>query len=150
MNYTTAIFLVNDAVRAVAVSYQPLAQTGPNGERLGERPFYTFKTLDPSIKVGDFVTIPTDTRWTMTTARVEEVDLDVDFDSDVQLKWIVGRVATEDHAAILAAEADAVTKIRSAEKKRKQDELRAKLIADNPALADLAHVETITALPAPE
>lgn len=147
MNYSTAIFLVNKDVRAVSVSYEPDAND-PTGKR-GKAPFFTYKTIDPQLSVGDFVTIPTDTRWNKTIARVEAVDLDVDFDSDVQFKWIIGHVSDVEYESILAMEAKGITAIRSAEKRRKQDELREKLLADNPELSSLVNVSATPVLPAP-
>lgn len=131
MNYSTALFLVRNDVRAVAISYEV------DTEGKGKRPFTTFKTMDPNIKVGDFVVIPTDTRHSMTVVRVEEADIEVDYDSPVQIGWVVGPVDVEPYKAILSAENEAVTAIKSAEKRRKQEELAAKLIADNPDLQRL-------------
>lgn len=147
MNYSTAIFLVNSAVRAVSVSYEP--DTNDATGKRGKGPFVTFKTIDAAIQPGEFVTIPTDTRWKMTVARIEEVDLDVDFDSSVEFKWLIGHISTDAYEAILKQEADAISKIRSAEKRRKQDELKEKLLADNPDLQALVNVSNGSALPAP-
>lgn len=147
MNYSTAIFLVNSAVRTDSVSYEP--DTNDATGRRGKGPFYTFKTIDAAIQPGEFVTIPTDTRWKMTVARIEEVDLDVDFDSSVEFKWLIGHISTDAYEAILKQEADAIAKIRSAEKRHKQDELKEKLLADNPDLQALVNVSNGGALPAP-
>lgn len=146
MNYSTAIFLVNKDVRAVSVSYELKPGTTTNE---GLRPFFTYKTMNPDVKPGDYVVIPTDTRHGRTVCRVEEVDVEIDFDSAVQIAWLIDRVDTETHNAIVAVENDAIAKIRSAEKRRKQEELQAKLIADNPELANLAGVNSVSALPAP-
>lgn len=143
MNYSTAIFLINGDVRAVAVSYEQ------DAEGKGVKPFHLFKTFDPDVAVEDFVVIPTGTRHNMTVARVEEVDVEIEVDSTADLKWLVGRVDTAAHAAVVAKEADAIAKIKSAERRAKQDELKAKLLADNPDLQRLGAIgpETLT-LPA--
>jgi len=138
MNYSTAIFLVNKDVRAVSVSYEPGPLTDNSGKRLAVAPFITYKTMDPTIKVGDFVIVPTGTRWNSTVARVEEVDLDIDFDSATQVGWVIDRVNMEAHDSLVEKETAAITTIRSAEKRRKQEELAEKLKADNPELANLA------------
>lgn len=144
MNYSTAILLVRKDIRAVEVSYE----VDKDGN--GVRPFTTYKTPDKSIKAGDYVVIPTDTRHNMTVARIETVDVDVDFDSPVQMKWLVGpAIDTESYTALLAAEADAVVAIRSAETRRKREELAAKLIADNPDLERLGSLDVAAALAAP-
>lgn len=131
MNYSTALFLVRNDVRAVTVSYEI------DAEGKGKRPFTAFKTMDPSISVGQYVVIPTGTRHDMTVVRVEEVDVEVDLDSPVQMSWLVGPVDVTAYQAILAAENEAVAAIKSAEKRRKQEELAAKLLADNPDLQRL-------------
>lgn len=135
MNYSSAIFLVNDAARAIAISYD----VEPDGK--GKRPFTVFKSLDPSLAVGQYVTIPTDTRHGMTVVRIEEVNVDVDQASPVQLQWIIGPVQTDTYKAILAQEASGIAKIKSAEKLAAQKELRAKLLADNPDIQSLAQLD---------
>ena len=144
MNYSTAIFLINSDVRAVSVSYEQ------DAEGKGIKPFVLFKTFDPEVSVGDYVAIPTGTRHGMTVARVEEIDVEVDVDLGGDMKWLVDRVDTSQRDAIEAQEAAAITTIKSAEKKARQDELRAKLIADNPSLNVLANVggDAVAALPA--
>jgi len=144
MNYSTAIFLINSDVRAVSVSYEQ------DADGKGVKPFHTFKTFDPDVSVSDFVVIPTGTRHNMTVARVEEVDLEIEVDSTADLKWLVGRVDTAAHADVVAQEAKAIATIKSAEKRARQDELRAKLLADNPDLQQLAHIGAgeVAALPA--
>lgn len=119
MNYSTAIFLISDAVRAINISYEPNC----NKRRV-------FKTLDPNIKVEDFVVIPTGSRYKMTVVKVEEVDLDLDIDTPDEIEWIVGVVDRADFEEIEAQEADAIAKIKSAEKRRKREELRKNLLAD--------------------
>lgn len=144
MNYSTAIFLINNDVRAVSVSYEQ------DAEGKGIKPFYFFKTFDHDVAAGDFVAIPTGTRYGMTVARVEEVDVDIDVDSSVDMKWLVDRIDTSQRDAIEAQERDAIATIKSAEKKARQDELRAKLIADNPSLNVLANLsgDAVASLPA--
>ncbi len=136
MNYSTAVFLINKTVRAVNVSYE---RDSANPERYSGT-LTMFKTFDQSIKKGDFVIVPTDTRWRMTVCRVEEVDVDVDLESTVQVGWLIGRVDKVAYEGVLAQEETAVVAIKSAEKKRKQDELRDALLKDNPELNSLATV----------
>lgn len=122
MNYSTAILLYNPNARAIRCSYEP----NKNG---GAPSTYLFKTFDASIKVGDFVSVPTDSRWNMTINRVEEVDSDVDFDSTVELKWIIGKVDAEDAKKIMAEESVAIDIIKKAEKRKKREELKASVEA---------------------
>jgi len=149
MNYSSAIFLVNPAARGIYVSYEV------DAEGKGIRPFYLFKSLDASIEIGDYVTIPTDTRHKLTVARVEETISadDVDLNSPVELKWIVGPVDRTSYDAVLASEAEAIVRIKSAEKRRQREELADKLRADNPELSSLSAIDfgatANAALPAP-
>lgn len=143
MNYSTALFLVRSDVRAVAVSYEV------DAEGKGKRPFVTFKTMDPSIAVGQYVVIPTGTRHDMTVVRVEEVDVEVDLDSTVQINWIVGPVDVAPYEAIISAENEAIAAIKSAETRRKKEELAAKLVADNPDLQRLKEFGAPSALAPP-
>ena len=120
MNYSTAIFLISDQARAVNVTY----------EKDEDAPKTMFKTLDPNIKVDDYVTVPTDTRHKMTVCKVVEVDVEPDLESSVEMKWIVGTVGTADFDQIKSQEGDAIARIKSAEKTRKRKELRDALLAD--------------------
>lgn len=120
MNYTTAVFLINSDVRAIRCSYEP--------EKI---PDYIFKSLDKTIQKDDLVVVPTDTRHGMTVVKVTEVDVDPDFDSDIQMKWVVGKVDQATYASILNREAEAITVIKSAERTRKRNELRDSMLADS-------------------
>ncbi len=117
LNLTSAVFLINDQVRAIKCTYEP-------GER---QPDYIFKTLDKTIRVDDYVVIPTDTRHGMTVAKVSAVDVEVDMESNVQLKWIVSGVDKPTYDEILAMEKDAIDKIREARALQKREELKASL-----------------------
>jgi len=120
MNYTTAVFLINSAVRAVVCTY----------EAEDKAPRTMFKTLDKTIRVGDFVVVPTNTRHSMTVCKVVETDVDVDFDNSTCVAWIIGKVDTVAHQTIVAQEADAIAVIKSAEKTKKRNELREAMMAD--------------------
>ena len=120
MNYSTAVFLINDDVRAIACTYE----VAENAKR------EVFKTLDKSIAKDDFVVVPTDTRHKMTVVKVVEVDVDVDLDSNTPMQWIVGAIERSDHDRILKMEEQAIETIKSAEKRKKRDEMRAAIFKD--------------------
>ena len=120
MNYSTAIFLISDKARAVMVTYE---------EHEGA-PQTMYKTFNPDIKVGDYVVVPTTTRHHMTVCKIAEVDVEPDFDAAKDVDWIIGTVDPADYEDLKAQEADAIVKIRSAEKRRKREDLRNALIAD--------------------
>lgn len=144
MNYSTAIFLVREDVRAVTVSYE----IDKDGK--GIRPFTTFKTTDPAVSVGDFVVIPTGTRHDMTVCRVEEVDVEVELNSTTHINWLVGTVDRTAYEAIVEAEDRAIDAIKSAEKRRAREELAAKLLADNPDLQRLGSLDVTPVLAPPQ
>lgn len=129
MNYSTAVFLINKHVRAMNVTYEE----GDGAKKTA------FKTLDPDIKEDDLVVVETDTRHGFTVCRVVESDIDLDFDSNVPVRWIVGRVDLADHRLTLDQERDAIKAIKSAELRQKREKLRDAMFAD--------HVETLKALP---
>lgn len=121
MNYSKAVFLINDKVRAVACTY---------GERENETPVL-FKTLDETIAKDDFVIVPTDTRHKMTVVKVVNTEVEVDFDAPDQMKWIIGVVDVHDFKQITEQEDRAIAAVKSAELRRKRDELSAALFKDH-------------------
>jgi len=130
MNYSnesTAVFLINDAVRAVMCTYEDDTPVPP-GTRVKNATM--FKTLDPDIEVDDLVVVPTTTRHKFTVVKVVEVDVDVDFNNPTKIDWIVQRVDTSDHEKLLASEKTALRAIRSAEQRREREKLKEALMAD--------------------
>lgn len=136
MNYSTAVMLFNQDIRAVRVSYDP-------NDLVDKKPrSYLFKTLDPDLKVGDYVTIPTDTRHNLTAARVEEIDSEVDFDSSVEIKWIVSRVPVKEYEGILSDEQEWISQMKKAQNRKKKEDIKKNMIemyqADGASLETLA------------
>jgi predicted Mrr-cat superfamily restriction endonuclease len=132
MNYSTAVFLVNDKVRAIAVTYEADgydADGRPTTIKAAAR--YTFKTFDQSIKKGDLVIVPTNTRHKFTICKVVDADLEIDFDADTELKWIAGVFEEDAYKRTLEQETVMLEAIKSAEKNRKREELRKSLMADS-------------------
>lgn len=129
MNYSKAVFLINNQARAVMATYED-GDTAPRT---------LFKTLDQNITEGDFVIVPTNTRHKMTVCKVIETDVDVDFDDTEQVMWIIGKVDLADFENIEAQEKEAVKAIKSAELRQKRESLREAMFAD--------HVATLKSLP---
>lgn len=123
MNYSTAVFLINDSVRALLCTYE----AEDNAKKT------LFKTFDQSIGVGDYVVVPTDTRHKMTVVKVAEImdPLDVDLESSLPVAWIIGKINLHDYTQILAEEEAAIQKIKSAEKLKRRNELRDAMLADS-------------------
>jgi hypothetical protein len=128
MNYSTAVFLVNEAIRAILCTYEL-------DDEKKQAPRVMFKTLDKSIAVGDFLVVPTGTRHGMTVVKVMDVDVDVDFDSSTPVNWAVSKIDRSAYEAVLKLEGEAIEQIKAAEKKKRQTDLRDAMIANNPALA---------------
>lgn len=138
-NYSTAVFLLNNKVRAVLGIYKPdPLNAGMNGVQLEKR--VMFKTMDPDIKKGDLVLVPSDTRHNITTFKITDVDVEVDLESSTKINWIVGVVDRTEYDQVIAMEASAIDRIKSAQTTKKRKELRDALMADVP-------VEEIKALP---
>lgn len=118
MNESTAIFLISDDIRAIEATYE--------AEESASRKL--FKTFDTSIKVDDYVVVPTDTRHHMTVCKVVGVDIDIDVETHQEVKWIIGTVNPADYESLKAQEADALLKIKHAQRRKKRQELREALL----------------------
>lgn len=134
MNFSSAIMLFNKGIRAVATIYE-LEQTGPNAKPPART---VYKTLDPSVAVGDLVVIPTDTRYRMSVVKVVETDVEVDFDSPTELRWIIAKIDRDAYDRVLKMEQQGVEMMRSAEKRRKREALAEAILKDNPDFQQLA------------
>lgn len=121
-NYSTVMMLFNSDIRAIKVSYETEQQNG-------KRALYVFKTLDKSIKVGDYVVITTDTRHGLTVCKVEEVDVALDIDDRTEIKWIVDRVNTAPYHEVLKREKKFVDDMKRAQILEKQTALKASVEA---------------------
>lgn len=133
MNYSTAVMLINSNIRAIKTIYEPDTDKQKQSR-------YLFKTLDKDIKVGDFVVVPTDTRHNMTVVEVVEVDADVDFESGVEIKWIMSRVDMEKISNVLAEETKWIEALKASEKRKKREEIKKNML-------DMYANEDIAALP---
>jgi hypothetical protein len=153
MNFTTAVFLVNENARAMRCVYEPAPDdlTNNSHEKLPRAPLkeYVFKTLDQTIHKDDLCVVPSGTRHGFTVVKVIEEDVDVDLDAPFEMKWIVAKVDTVQYQSLLDMEKDAVSKIRKADIRKKRSDLATNLFKDNieeMKALDLANVGA-TALP---
>jgi len=132
MNNSIAVFLINDQVRAVHAVYEPDVPNAKSAPRV------TFKTLDRTIQKGDYVIVPTDSRHHMCIFQVTDVDVDIDFDSSQEVRWIIGRVDESPFKETVRKENEAISMIKSAEKRKKREEMQKALIIDQAAIKTLA------------
>lgn len=121
MNYSRAIFAINDDVRCVRTIYDPDH----------ERETKLHKTFDPTIKVDDLVIVETGTRYNMTVVKVTEVDIEPDLKTHKDMGWVVGRVDTEAHEQLKKTEAEAIDTIKKLERKKARRELREEWMGSN-------------------
>jgi hypothetical protein len=122
MNFSTAVFLINEKARAISVCYDPT-----NNKEKDLEASYLFKTLDPNIEVDSLVIIPTGTRVGFTIAKATAVDVEIDFESTIQLKWVAGLFSRASYDQTLADEAKAIEIMKAAEFRHKREELRSKM-----------------------
>lgn len=121
------IFLLDEVdVRVVAVSYEE------NGNTLNT----PFKTMDTTLQVGDYVVVPTNTRWLMTVCRVEEIDVEPDLDMH-EIQWLRSSVDLSAYNDILVGETQLIAAANSAEKRALKAKLRAEMTIDQEAMSGL-------------
>lgn len=146
-NHSTAAFLLNSDVRGIKVEYERSGTT------------YLFKSLDPTLKVGDLVVVPTkfeapvksayqsaaqaaaavqpERGQLFTVVKVVEVDVDPDYDGDVQYKWIAAKFDPSDYEKTLEREKDALMQVKRAEVRRRREELAGNIFADREAMKQI-------------
>lgn len=131
--------LINDDVRFLWANYEPNAKKE------------LFKTFDKEICVGDILVVPATTRHGLTTVRVTDVDVDIDFDGPDIAHWVAARVDPESFLDLVKREESALQTIRSAELRQKRIAMREAIFANQSELLktiDLAKVDK--GLPSPE
>jgi hypothetical protein len=110
MNYSTAVMIINPAIKAVMGKYE---ESGVPE---------LFKTILTDLKVGDFAVVESGTRWGFTTVKITELNVDPDFDSSKTVRWVVQRVSVEQHENIKGMEDVAIELIKKGElRKRRED-----------------------------
>lgn len=116
-NYSTAVMLFNPKIRAINIFYNPI-------EKDPSQSSFTFKSLDPTIETDDLVVIPTDTRHGFTVVKVAEVDVEVDIESDTQLKWIASKLDTRANDAVLLEEGKWIAQMKKGEARKRREEIK--------------------------
>ena len=121
MDNSKIVFLINDSVTAVRAKYEDGNDTKT----------YTFKSFDSSVEVDDLAIVQSNTRHGYTVVKITEVNVDVDFDSPTELKWLVQKIDLAGFKQMLAQEAEAVSAVQQAELRRKKEELRRTMFKDH-------------------
>ena len=131
-NYSTLVFLLNTGVRAIKCAYDP------DVYRDNPAKFSLFKTLDTSIKKDDFVVVPTGTRAGYTVIKVVDTDVEIDFSSDDEVKWIATKIDVEAYKEVLQKEEDAIRTVKQAQANAQRRELAEQLKATYGEVSTLA------------
>lgn len=139
MNYSTAIFLISEKVRAVAVVYEKINMDEDTTQMKYKAAYLTggrlpkdavvFKTMDPDMAVNDFAIIPTNTRQGMTVGKVVAVDVEIDFESDKEVHWVIGKVDTTEFEELRQKEEQSINAIKDSQVQKKRTEMRADFLA---------------------
>lgn len=121
MNYSTAILVMNPDARCVKVIYEPDTEQMKQTREM-------FKTFDKTLKVDDFVVVPTGTRFNLTVCKIVDVGVDDWMDTGKELGWVVGRVDIAAAIKVKAWEADAIQGLKDAEKRKRRREMQASMM----------------------
>lgn len=120
MNYSTAILVMNPEARCVKVIYEPDTEHVKQTREM-------FKTFDKTLKVDDFVVVPTGTRLNLTVCKIVAVDTDDWMDTSKEIGWVVGRVDLADATKLKEWEATAIEGLKDSEKRKRRRELQASM-----------------------
>lgn len=88
------------------------------------------KTFDTDIQVGDYVAIPSQSRYNLAVVKVMEVDVEPDLSSKKSIDWVVGRIDDEDYEKTIEDEKVFIDSVRSAEKQALKSKLREDFLAN--------------------
>jgi hypothetical protein len=123
VNYSTAVFLINDKCRAIEVIYEPDIEGCKPAKR------EIVKTFDQAIKTGDLLIVPSTTRFNVTTVKVTNVDVDLDPTTHEHIRWVIGTIDMAVFDELKATEDGAIAMIKAAERTDAKKKLREKMFA---------------------
>ena len=120
MKIETAAALLIDGLKTVQVRYQ----NNPSKT-------YTFKTVEDLI-AGDLVLVPSGADNTIKVVEVVSVDPSVvlDVDSDIEYKWVIGKVDLTNYNHITQVEVGLVQKLTEAKNKAVVNQARQALLSE--------------------
>lgn len=116
MNPSTALFLINDDMRAIRCQYEPEGTTR------------ILKTMDQTIQVDDIVVVETSTRHYFTCVKVTEVDVLFDYKSNSEMDWIIDKVDVKKFEHLKDQEKTAVQTIQKVQRNREREQLQKDLM----------------------
>jgi hypothetical protein len=157
LNESLAVFLINDQVRGIRVSYNIKGKTAA-GEDVNDDPAktYFFKTFHQNLSVDDLIVVPSrgnNGAVPFTVVRVSEINAKPPYKQvDIDFKWIVGGVDINAYTETQEKEQKLFDLMEEKREVAAINELR-KLIRTEDDADDydgLAIASTVDALPAPE
>lgn len=63
-------------------------------------------------------------RWGITVVKISAVDVEVDFDSNKNIGWVVDKIDTPSHETLKGMEALAIDLIKKGELRKRREEIR--------------------------
>jgi hypothetical protein len=121
MNPTLAALVASDEVKLINVVFEKGRHRTPK---------YAYKCAIPDVAVNDKVIVePSDEYPLGSVARVEEIDVDVNYHDSRNYKWVVQKVDESRHEKLLEQEQRVIDMVSKAEMRSKRDALRASLTA---------------------
>ena len=99
-----------------------------------------FKTFNPTIRVDDYVVVPSSTRHNMTVCKICEVDVEPTLDTDDKIDWIVCTIDRSSYMDTIKQEGIFIDAVKEAEKASLKKKLREDFLA-NVDVSDLKIVE---------
>lgn len=150
-NHSASVFLIDDNVRAIGVLFEkavdfdnsithyaddideeddPVYRKKPKRKVYASKQ-YVYKTMDPSIKEGDYVVVETNdgTNAALKVARVVNIDADIQFHSSVEYKWIVDKIDMSKYRELIAQELVMIDKLKVIERKSQRAKLKSEVLA---------------------
>lgn len=122
MNYSTAILILKPEARCIKVIYEPDTELKKQTREM-------FKTFDKSLKVDDFVVVPSGTRFNITVCKIVAVDVDDWMETLDELRWVIGRVDMADANKVKAWEGAAIQELKDSEKRKLRRDMQANMTA---------------------
>lgn len=103
-----------------------------------------FKTFDQSIKVDDYILVPSGTRHRMTVCKVHSIDVEPTLDTDEKIDWVVGTIDQSNYQDTIEQEQVFIDAVKSAEKAALKKKLREDFLAnvDTSGMGIIEHQST--------
>ena len=121
LNYSLIAKMLDPNVRLVGCRFIDEAAGALKGR------VYSYKCADPNVDVGDYVVVFVGN----TPKIIQVVELDCEPHDEIQYRWIVQRLSSENYRANLKKEEEVAKKLRAMEHENKQKQVLEALGEDN-------------------